>query len=269
MSGMQAVAEEFLEGADAVLVFTTDGSTYGRFEDEDRPVVVVATENAVGADTFVALPLDFDSTTDRVRFGIEGALDDGIVGEGDDVVGFTQTFDESRLDTIVRVRADEFTRTGLYDLFVNSRADAQVIRDVFDVVIELGKKGQKGKPVGALFVVGDERDASGETVYGDRSHTGRIGHPLGLDFLAYPEHPRAGSSETVQNFDHEDSRGGSWEMQVDLDGEFLAVLPGGNSGRYFSEHYDDQIARWARGEYRSLSRTPEGDLTVEFQAEDG
>ncbi len=155
MSGMQAVAEEFLEGADAVLVFTTDGSTYGRFEGEDRPVVVVATENAVGADTFVALPLEFDSTTDRVRFGIEGALDDGIVGEGDDVVGFTQTFDESRLDTIVRVRADEFTRTGLYDLFVNSRADAQVIRDVFDVVIELGKKGQKGKPVGALFVVGD------------------------------------------------------------------------------------------------------------------
>jgi len=30
-----------------------------------------------------------------------------------------------------------------------------VIRDVFEVAIELGQKGQKGKPVGALFVVGD------------------------------------------------------------------------------------------------------------------
>ncbi len=41
------------------------------------------------------------------------------------------------------------------DMFVNSRADASVVRDVFEVAIELGKKGQKGKPVGALFVVGD------------------------------------------------------------------------------------------------------------------
>jgi len=46
-------------------------------------------------------------------------------------------------------------RSGIYDLFTNSRADPSVIRDVFEVAIELGKKGQKGKPVGALFVVGD------------------------------------------------------------------------------------------------------------------
>jgi penicillin amidase len=116
-----------------------------------------------------------------------------------------------------------------------------------------------------------EIDEEGHEVYGDVAHTGQIGHPLELDFLAYPEHPRGGSSETVQNFDHRGPRGGSWEMQVDLadDGEYLAVLPGGNSGRYFSDHYDDQIARWARGEYRSLSRTVEGDLTVEFEGTDG
>jgi DNA integrity scanning protein DisA with diadenylate cyclase activity len=59
------------------------------------------------------------------------------------------------MDSVVRVQATEFIRTGLYDLFVNSRADPAVIRDVFEVAIELGKKGQKGKRVGALFVVGD------------------------------------------------------------------------------------------------------------------
>jgi penicillin amidase len=115
----------------------------------------------------------------------------------------------------------------------------------------------------------DELDAEGHEVYGDISHTGRIGHPLEQAFLAYPEHPRGGSGETVQNFDQGGPWGGSWEMQVDLDGEYLAVLPGGNSGRYFSAHYDDQIARWARGEYRSLSRTPLDDPTIEFREGDG
>ena len=121
----------------------------------------------------------------------------------------------------------------------------------------------------ALRAALDEIDKEGYEVYGDISHTGQIGHPLQLDFLAYPEHPRGGSGETVQNFDHSGPWGGSWEMQVDLDGEYLAVLPGGNSGRYFSPHYDDQIARWARGEYRSLSRDIEGDLAVEFTEGDG
>jgi penicillin amidase len=54
-------------------------------------------------------------------------------------------------------------------------------------------------------------------------------------------------------------------MQVDLDGEYWAILPGGNNERYFSEHYDDQLRRWANGEYRDLSRDVEGDLTVEFE----
>ena len=121
----------------------------------------------------------------------------------------------------------------------------------------------------ALRAALDEIDEEGHEVYGDVSHTGQIGHPLEQAFLAYPDHPRGGSGETVQNFDHEGPRGGSWEMQVDLDGEYLAVLPGGNSGRYFSEHYDDQIARWARGEYRSLSRVPLDDPTIEFRGDTG
>ena len=119
----------------------------------------------------------------------------------------------------------------------------------------------------ALRAALDEIDDEGYNSYGDLAHTGRIQHPLELDFLSYPEHPRGGSGDTVQNFSHDGPTGGSWEMQVDLDGEYLAVLPGGNSGRYFSTHYDDQIRRWARGEYRSLSRTVEGELTVEFREE--
>ena len=131
--------------------------------------------------------------------------------------------------------------------------------------------GPGGRPAAmrtALRAALDEIDKEGHETYGDVSHTGQIGHPLELAFLAYPEHPRGGSGETVQNFDHEGPRGGSWEMQVDIGGEYLAILPGGNSGRYFSAHYDDQIARWARGEYRSLSRDLADGTTVEFQETD-
>jgi DNA integrity scanning protein DisA with diadenylate cyclase activity len=155
MSGMETVVDEVIADVDATLLFTTDQSTYDHLENDDQPTIVVGTENSVGAERYVSLPLEFAEMSERVRFGIEGAIDEELLSEGDEVVGLTQSFSESRLDTVVRVRTDEFTHTGVYDLFVNSRADPEVIRDVFEVAIELGKKGQKGKPVGALFVVGN------------------------------------------------------------------------------------------------------------------
>ncbi|WP_436935399.1 diadenylate cyclase DacZ [Halovenus marina] len=155
MTGVEDLLADIVADIDAVLVFTEDKSTYDRLEDDDVEVIVVATENAVDAESFVSLPLSFTDIEDRVRFGLEGALDTGLVEEDDDVVCLTKAFNENDVDTAIRIRADEFTRTGIYDLFVNSRADADVVRDVFEVVIELGKKGQKGSPVGALFVVGD------------------------------------------------------------------------------------------------------------------
>jgi len=81
-------------------------------------------------------------------------MDAELVSEGDEVVCIASVFDGGS-DAVVRVTVDETVHTGIYDLFVNSRAEPSVIRDVFEVAIELGQKGQKGKPVGALFVVGD------------------------------------------------------------------------------------------------------------------
>ncbi|SDJ36093.1 DisA checkpoint controller nucleotide-binding [Halovenus aranensis] len=155
MTGLGDFFDDLVEDIAAVLLFTQDNSTYGHFAEADVSTVVVASDNAVDADEFVSLPLEFTDVEGRIRFGLEGALDQEFVEEGDDVLCLTQSFDENDLDTIVRIRADEFTRTGLYDLFTNSRPDADVVQDVLEVAIELGKKGQKGKPVGALFVVGD------------------------------------------------------------------------------------------------------------------
>jgi DNA integrity scanning protein DisA with diadenylate cyclase activity len=140
---------------DAVFLFAPGSSLHDRVVSEAEPeVVVVAGENAVGAERFVELPLAFENVRDRIRFGIEGALEQGLVDEGDTVVCSVSVFGDDP-DGLVQVRATAEMRSGLYALFADSRADPSVIRDVFEVAIELGKKGQKGKPVGALFVVGD------------------------------------------------------------------------------------------------------------------
>lgn len=145
---------DLVEDIDGLFLYSPSGSFLERFENYPGQIVVIAPENAVDADTYVELPLEFSNVRDRIRFGIEGAMERGLVEEGDIVANVVSTFNGD-LDSLVRVRVDETMRSGIYNLFVNSRADPGVIRDVFEVAIELGKKGQKGKPVGALFIVGD------------------------------------------------------------------------------------------------------------------
>jgi len=157
MAGLDDVFGDIYADVDALVLFSPSGSYYERFvglEDEDLEIVVVGTENTVGADPFVKLPIEFTDVAERVRFGLEGALDKGIIDDGDVLACATSVFN-SGIDTVSRVRAGAENQLGLYDLFAKSRADADVIKAVFEVVINLGKKGQKGKPVGALFVVGD------------------------------------------------------------------------------------------------------------------
>jgi len=155
MADLTDLFGKIVDDVDAAFLFSPSGSYYEQFADLAEPdVVVVAPDNHVGADNFVELPLEFENVKDRVRFGLEGAIDEGIAEDGDVVACATDVFDDS-IDTVSRVRVSEETHTGIYDLFANSRADPGVIRDVFEVAIELGTKGQKGEPVGALFVVGD------------------------------------------------------------------------------------------------------------------
>ena len=145
---------DLVADVDGVFLFSPSGSLYSQFVDAGEVPVVVAGENDHDAERFVELPLAFDNVRDRIRFGIEGAMDQGFAEDGDTVACAVGVF-EDRIDAVVRTSVSESMHSGIYDLFANSRADPNVIRDVFEVAIELGRKGQKGKPVGALFVVGD------------------------------------------------------------------------------------------------------------------
>jgi DNA integrity scanning protein DisA with diadenylate cyclase activity len=154
MTALDDLFEGVVADDDAGELFSPSTSAVEPFDDADVSVVVVAPENTVDAEQFVELPLEFIDITGRVRFGLEGAVNQGLITGEDTVVCATEAFGDG-IDTVMRVRADQFSRTGVYDLFVNSRAEPDVVRDVFEVCIELGQKGQKGKQVGALFVVGD------------------------------------------------------------------------------------------------------------------
>jgi len=154
MSQLGDLLDDIVSDVDGVFLFSPSGSLYERFLEADEPVVVVGTDNDLGADNYVELPLEFQDVRERIRFGIEGGLENEFIAEGDQIACALRLFGDD-IDTATRVRAGDFERSGVYDLFVNSRADPEVIRNVLEVAIELGKKGQKGKRVGALFVVGD------------------------------------------------------------------------------------------------------------------
>ena len=155
MDAITDLFEPIVSDVDALMLFSPSSSYYEDAASIDELIpIVVDVENAVDADTFVGLPLDFRDIRDRVRFGLEGALEKGYVEDGDEVAIAAPLFGDE-IDTVSRTQADESRHSGLYDLFVKSRAEPGVIRNVFEVAIELGRKGQKGKPVGALFVVGD------------------------------------------------------------------------------------------------------------------
>jgi diadenylate cyclase len=153
MTGLGEFVEELVADADAVFLFSSSKSRYEELS-SGSTVVVVGPENDVDAESFVELPIEFNELGERVRFGIEGAVENGYVDEESEVVCIARVFDDDE-DTVTRVRTDTFEQSGVYDLFVNSRAEPAVVRNVLEVAVELGKKGQKGKPVGALFVVGD------------------------------------------------------------------------------------------------------------------
>jgi DNA integrity scanning protein DisA with diadenylate cyclase activity len=155
MTGVSDALADLIEGIDILTLFSPSSARYDRVSAlDDTAIMVVDSENTHDAENFVELPLDFKDIRDRVKFGIEGGMEHGFVEDGDTVLCLLPVFN-SEPDTLIRVRATEEMQSGIYDFFVNSRPDPSVVRDVLSLVMELGKKGQKGKPVGALFVVGD------------------------------------------------------------------------------------------------------------------
>lgn len=98
--------------------------------------------------------------TGQVKIAIFLALSRGLVKRGDKIVFLSGIAASGSLDTII------VTEVGReYEMFATSEDEAEdetpsnILPEVVDRVIqiasELGSEGREGKPVGALFVVGD------------------------------------------------------------------------------------------------------------------
>ncbi|WP_440765359.1 penicillin acylase family protein [Natronorubrum sp. DTA7] len=118
----------------------------------------------------------------------------------------------------------------------------------------------------ALEAALDEIDDEGWVTYGDWNTTGPIEHPFGVEaaFLNFDERPLDGSRATVDNYRVGSAVGSSWRMVVEPGGEATAILPGGNSGDYFSTHYGDQFERWIDNDQKSMALSTEADVAVSF-----
>ncbi|ELZ91430.1 penicilin amidase [Haloferax mucosum ATCC BAA-1512] len=114
-------------------------------------------------------------------------------------------------------------------------------------------------------------EREGWDTYGDFNRL-ELAHPFDREFLNYPERPMDGSRFTVFNFraSGETQVGSSWRMVVDFSetDDSVGVIPGGQRGVFWSDHYHDQLDSWADGRYKPLTLDrPEGEPDIVFGGE--
>jgi penicillin amidase len=113
-------------------------------------------------------------------------------------------------------------------------------------------------------------ETEGWSVYGDYHRT-TIDHEFGgqVPALNYPRYPTDGSAFTLFNTRDGLSAGSSWRQISSVGKPSRSILPGGQSGSVFSDHYDDQLRMWADGEYKGMAfETPDSGDVIEFRGED-
>jgi len=152
--------------ASAIFVYldALHGETLPMPEDLKRRVVYVTktaaeqqAQEARGAD-FIRVPNVPLTRMGQVKMAMFLALARGLVKRGDIVVCLSGIAQSGTLDTLIVTEVgrefEMFTPTA-GDHETPSHILPQVLERVIDIASELGSEGREGKPVGALFVIGD------------------------------------------------------------------------------------------------------------------
>ncbi|WP_134669951.1 penicillin acylase family protein [Halorussus marinus] len=235
------------EPMDAEFMRRIQRDTYSKRAEQVVGDLVAAAEGREGLEAPVGTLRDWDCRMDRDS---RGAL------------VFSRWFDRFREEAF----ADAFERAGLGERYYpNDWVLATLPADIR----WFGEGGREAAMVRALrAAVADLDDGA---TYGDHNTTAAITHPFDQSFLNYPAYATDGSAYTLNNFRAESAVGSSWRMVCPIarDAESVCILPGGNSGDYFSEHYDDQLRLWADGEYKPMGRDPGGEVDVRFDPSEG
>jgi len=96
----------------------------------------------------VLIPLNL-SSEEKMNLALAGALEKRLIRKNDKVIYVNN-------ESISVKKVKEGMDRGFYKmLFTAKNVDPDVVKEVLDIAIELGKKGREGKPVGSTFIIGD------------------------------------------------------------------------------------------------------------------
>ncbi len=114
--------------------------------------------SSCGEDRLVRVPDVPLTRMGQVKIAIFMALSQGVIQRGDIVVFLAGVAASGTLDTLIVTevgREFEMLSTVQYSDVLPPGVGPEVLERVLDIASELGSEGREGKPVGALFVIGD------------------------------------------------------------------------------------------------------------------
>lgn len=165
--------------ADAILVLLEAPTEWERLkENSDGEKILVAADFApqlegateAGLET-VVLNMPEAAVHEKLTQAILEAVADDILTAGARVVAVYSAFESGMIDSISMIHLGEhlgrLTSRDLRQL--ETRVPLDTLKIVVDMAVEIGREGREGKPVGALFVVGDSKKVLASS------------HPVGFD----------------------------------------------------------------------------------------
>ena len=202
--------------ADALLVMLEGPTEWDRLKaSSGREKILVAADSAddlvgakeAGLDT-VILGMPDSPVFERITQALLESVADEILAPGANVVAVYSGFEADTIDSVSFIRLDEhLVRLSARDLRqLETSVPLDTLKTVVDLAVEIGREGREGKPVGAMFVVGDTRKVLNHC------------HAAGFD-------PVKGYSRNERNLDDAKVREAMKEI-AQLDGAFI-VTPNG------------------------------------------
>jgi DNA integrity scanning protein DisA with diadenylate cyclase activity len=202
--------------ADGILVLLEGPTEWDRLRENSAGEKILVTADfaaqlegakEAGLDT-VLLNMPEAPVHEKLTQAILEAVADDILAAGAQVVAVYSGFDPGTVDSISLIHLGEhlgrLTSRDLRQL--ETRVPLDTLKIVVDMAVEVGREGREGKPVGALFVVGDSKKVLASS------------HPAGFD-------PVRGYKREERNLDDPRVREGIKEI-AQLDGAIIVSADG-------------------------------------------
>lgn len=142
--------------AAAVIVLPSEGFDEDLSSlDTEVPVYVVSSRGEAKGDISLRFLGSSNNFIDRLRDAVMMAYVQDKVDTGDKVVGVGEMDQEGVAIILYSVEEDPLLRSIQES---KGRIDAEVMRAVITLAVEIGREGREGRPIGTMFVLGDSDD---------------------------------------------------------------------------------------------------------------